>query len=216
MEPVIQLINVSKSFRGEPLFHDVNLTIHSGEVVGFIGRNGCGKSVLFKLMAGIYRPDSGEIFVRGERLGETADFPENMGLMVDSPGFIDVCTGFQNLQYLASIRGKIDDGTIAAYMELVGLNPRNKTRVKNYSLGMKQKLAIAQAIMENQDILLLDEPFNALDEEIHENMLALITRLKEEGKTILLTSHNSDDIDAVCSRKYQIRNHCVNEMESIF
>lgn len=212
MEPVIQFINVSKSFRGEPLFHDVNLSIYAGEVVGLIGRNGCGKSVLFKLMAGIYRPDSGEIFVRGEKLGETADFPENMGLMVDSPGFIDVCTGFQNLQYLASIRGKIDDEAITAAMELVGLNPANKTHVKNYSLGMKQKLAIAQAIMEDQDILLLDEPFNALDEEIHEKILTLITQLRDEGKTILLTSHNSDDIDAVCSRKYQIKNHCISEI----
>lgn len=212
MEPIIKLINVSKSFRGEPLLNNVNLSINPGEVVGFVGRNGSGKSVIFKLISGIYRPDSGEIFVRGQKLGEHRDFPENMGLMVDSPGFIDISTGFQNLKYLASIRGKIDDNTIVQYMKLVGLQPDNKTRVKNYSLGMKQKLAIAQAIMEDQDILLLDEPFNALDEQTHNNMLNLISKLHQEGKTILLTSHNSDDINSVCTRQYEIKNHTLTEI----
>lgn len=212
MEPIIQLINVSKSFRGEPLLSNVNFSINSGEVIGFIGRNGSGKSVMFKLISGIYRPDNGEIIVRGQKLGGSVDFPENMGLIVDSPGFIDIYTGFQNLKYLASIRNKIDDDAIVNYMKLVRLEPNNKTRVKNYSLGMKQKLAIAQAIMEDQDILLLDEPFNALDEQTHTEMLSLILNLQKEGKTILLTSHNSDDINSVCTRQYQIKNHEVQEI----
>lgn len=213
MKTMIQLVNVSKSFKGTPLLENVNLQIREGEIVGFVGHNGSGKSVLFKLISGIYRPDSGKVIVRGQELGGKSDFPENMGILIDSPGFIDIYTGFQNLKYLASIRNKIDDAAIKKYMNLVGLAPENKTRVKNYSLGMKQKLAIAQAIMEDQDILLLDEPFNALDEGSHIKMLDLMLDLQKEGKTILLTSHNLGDIESVCQRRYQIQDHTLVEMK---
>lgn len=212
MKTVIQLVNVSKSFKGNALLENVNLQISEGEIVGFIGHNGSGKSVLFKLISGIYRPDCGKIIVRDKELGKENDFPENTGILIDSPGFIDIYTGFQNLKYLASIRNKIDDAAIEKYMNLVGLDPENKTRVKNYSLGMKQKLAIAQAIMEDQDILLLDEPFNALDESSHKNMLDLMLELQKDGKTILLTSHNLGDIESVCQRRYQIQDHTLKEV----
>lgn len=213
MKTMIQLVNVSKSFKGAPLLENVNLQIQEGEIVGFVGHNGSGKSVLFKLISGIYRPDSGKVIVRGQELGEKSDFSENTGILIDSPGFIDIYTGFQNLKYLASIRNKIDDAVIKKYMNLVGLDPENKTRVKNYSLGMKQKLAIAQAIMEDQDILLLDEPFNALDEGSHKKMLDLMLDLQKEGKTILLTSHNLGDIESVCQRRYQIQDHTLVEIK---
>lgn len=205
MESIIKLVNVSKSFHGVDLLSNINVSIEPGEIVGFIGRNGSGKSVLFKLIAGIYKPDNGDIYVRGEKLGDTSDFPQDTGILIDSPGFIDIYTGFQNLKYLAAIQNKIEEKTIIQYMELVGLEPYNKTRVKNYSLGMKQKLAIAQAIMEDQDILLLDEPFNALDEQSHSKMLYLVKELQKEGKTILLTSHNFDDISYVCQEQYKIQ-----------
>ena len=212
MNNIIEFSNVSKSFNKTVILKNVSFKIQAGETIGFVGQNGCGKSVLFKLISGIYRPDNGEIFVNGEKLGEKTDFPKNIGIIIDSPGFIDIYTGFQNLKYLATIQNKIDDETIVEYMKLVGLDPDNKTRVKNYSLGMKQKLAIAQAIMEDQELLLLDEPFNALDEKTHSDILLLIKNLQTKGKTILLTSHNVEDINSVCQRKFIIENNTLREI----
>lgn len=212
MNNIIEFSNVSKSFNKTVILKNVSFKIQAGETIGFVGQNGCGKSVLFKLISGIYRPDNGEIFVNGEKLGEKTDFPKNIGIIIDSPGFIDIYTGFQNLKYLATIQNKIDDETIVKYMKLVGLDPDNKTRVKNYSLGMKQKLAIAQAIMEDQELLLLDEPFNALDEKTHSDILLLIKNLQTKGKTILLTSHNVEDINSVCQRKFKIENNTLREI----
>lgn len=212
MNNIIEFSNVSKSFNKTVILKNVSFKIQAGETIGFVGQNGCGKSVLFKLISGIYRPDNGEIFVNGEKLGKKIDFPKNIGIIIDSPGFIDIYTGFQNLKYLATIQNKIDDETIVEYMKLVGLDPDNKTRVKNYSLGMKQKLAIAQAIMEDQELLLLDEPFNALDEKTHSDILLLIKNLQTKGKTILLTSHNVEDINSVCQRKFKIENNTLREI----
>lgn len=212
MNNIIEFSNVSKSFNKTVILKNVSFKIQAGETIGFVGQNGCGKSVLFKLISGIYRPDNGEIFVNGEKLGEKTDFPKNIGIIIDSPGFIDIYTGFQNLKYLATIQNKIDDETIVEYMKLVGLDPDNKTRVKNYSLGMKQKLAIAQAIMEDQELLLLDEPFNALDEKTHSDILLLIKNSQTKGKTILLTSHNVEDINSVCQRKFKIENNTLREI----
>lgn len=206
MKSIIELSKVSKSFKSHLLFSNVNLTIEKGTIVGFVGQNGSGKSVLFKLISGIYRPDEGQITVRNKELGKDCDFPENIGILIDTPGFIDIYTGFQNLKYLASIRNIINDEKIKQTLALVGLDPENKTKIKNYSLGMKQKLAIAQAIMEEQDILLLDEPFNALDDESHKKMLDLVKTLQNEGKTILITSHNDDDIKYLCDIIYKIKN----------
>lgn len=204
MKQIIELSNVSKSFKSNLLFSNVNLSIEKGTVSGFVGQNGSGKSVLFKLICGIYRPDDGQITVRGKMLGEDCDFPENIGILIDNPGFIDIYTGLQNLKYLAAIKNIINDEKIKQTLILVGLEPENKAKVKNYSLGMKQKLAIAQAIMEDQDILLLDEPFNALDDESHKKMLELVKTLQREGKTILITSHNAEDIKYLCDSIYII------------
>lgn len=204
MEHAIEIQNVTKSFKSHILFSKVSLSIKKGSIVGFVGQNGSGKSVLFKLISGIYRPDNGSIRVKGKEIGKDCDFPENIGILIDSPGFVDIYTGFQNLKYLAAIKNLIDDEKIKNTMMLVGLNSESRTKVKNYSLGMKQKLAIAQAIMEDQDILLLDEPFNALDEESHKRMLALVKCLQKNGKTILITSHNCEDIEYLCDTIYTI------------
>lgn len=214
MGAIIKIVNVSKSFKKKTLFESINLSIESGEIVGFVGKNGCGKSVLFKLISGLYFPDCGEIIVRNKAISKSSSFPENIGILIDSPGFIDVYTGLQNLKYLASIRNIIDEDSIKNTMRLVGLDPQNKTRVKNYSLGMKQKLAIAQAIMENQDIILLDEPFNALDEQAHKDMIALTKKLQNLGKTILITSHNSNDIEELCTKCYAIKNKQIHLVSS--
>lgn len=154
---------------------------------------------------GFERPDAGNVFVRGKQLGEGGmDFPENIGVFINSPGFIGIYSGFRNLKFLADIQGKIGDREIRDAMVKVGLDPDNTTKTDNYSLGMKQKLGLAQAIMENQDILVLDEPFNALDYKTYEDVKAIIRMLKAEGKTIFLTSHRFQDIEQLCDQIYTL------------
>ncbi len=201
---IIELAGVSKSFGRHEVLRDVSLSVEEGSTVGIVGSNGSGKSVLFQLICGFYAPDAGMVRVRGEVLGQGRDFPENMGVLINSPGFIALDTGLQNLRYLAGIRGVIGDTEISAAMRKVGLDPEDRTRVEHYSLGMKQKLALAQAIMEDQDILILDEPFNALDHKTYNDTKELLRILHAEGKTILLTSHNYEDIETLCDKVYVI------------
>ena len=164
MEKAIELKNVSKGFKNKDLYSDVNLTIQKGECVGFVGKNVSGKSVLFKIMSGLVPPDTGSVLIREKRLGDDGvDFPENVGILINEPGYIDYYSGIKNLMLLAEIRGKIGKDKIRQTMLKVGLNPDDTAPVRKYSMGMKQKLGIAQAIMEGQDIIILDEPYNALD-----------------------------------------------------
>ena len=199
---IIELDSVSKSFGRRQVLRDVSLTVEEGSTVGIVGSNGSGKSVLFQLICGFYAPDAGTVRVRGKILGQGQDFPENIGVLINAPGFIALDTGLQNLRYLAGIRGVIGDTEIRAAMRKVGLDPEDRTRVEHYSLGMKQKLALAQAIMEDQDILILDEPFNALDHKTYNDTKELLHILHAEGKTILLTSHNYEDIETLCHKSY--------------
>jgi ABC-2 type transport system ATP-binding protein len=205
MNSYIELKNINKKFGNKTVLKNICLSVPKGETVGVIGGNGSGKSVLFKIISGFLKADSGEVYIRGEKLGERTDFPENMGVFINSPGFVDIYTGFQNLKYLASIRGEIGDAQIIDAMNKVGLDYRDKTKVKGYSLGMKQKLGIAQAFMENQEIILLDEPFNALDFQTYQEIRKIILDLKKAGKTILLISHNYTDIEKLCNRIYVIK-----------
>jgi len=200
----ISVHRVSKSYHEQPILKDVNLEIQKGQTVGIVGANGSGKSVLFKIICGFTAPDQGEVHIRNQTLGKDIDFPERVGVFINSPGFIDLYTGLRNLQFLADINGQISDQEIRKTMELVGLNPDNKTKVKNYSLGMKQKLGIAQAIMENQDIIVLDEPFNALDYKSYHDTKEIIKKLKEKQCTIMMTSHHYEDIEELCDQTYFI------------
>ena len=204
MEPIISLKQVSKSFSGRRVLSGISLNVEKGSTVGIVGTNGSGKSVLFNLICGFLIPDSGQVCVRGQVLGKGSDFPENMGVLINSPGFIGLNTGLQNLRYLAGIRGVAGDKEIRSAMQKVGLDPEDKTKVEHYSLGMKQKLGIAQAIMENQDILILDEPFNALDYKTCNDIKEIIRILQAEGRTILMTSHNYDDLETLCTHIYAI------------
>lgn len=204
MEPIISLKQVSKSFSGRRVLSGISLNVEKGSTVGIVGANGSGKSVLFNLICGFLIPDSGHVCVRGQVLGKGRDFPENMGVLINSPGFIGLNTGLQNLRYLAGIRGVAGDKEIRSAMQKVGLDPEDKTKVEHYSLGMKQKLGIAQAIMENQDILILDEPFNALDYKTCNDIKEIIRILQAEGRTILMTSHNYDDLETLCTHIYAI------------
>lgn len=203
----MEIRNISKSFKDKKLYENISLTVGRGEAIGIVGSNGSGKSVLFKIMTGLEVPDSGEIIVNGKKLGKDCDFPSNVGIMVDSPGYIDYYSGYKNLLLLSEIQSVISPSDIVEVMEMVGLDPHDKKPVKNYSTGMKQKLGIAQAIMENQNVILLDEPFNALDWKTNQEIVRVLNRLKAEDKTILMTSHQHEYLEKLCDRLYVIDNH---------
>ncbi|KKI91389.1 multidrug ABC transporter ATP-binding protein [Bacillus sp. SA1-12] len=204
METIIELNNVNKKFKGRTILSDVNLKIKKGQTIGIIGSNGSGKSVLFKLIAGFIKPDSGEIYIRGKRLGKDFDFPSDTGVLINNPGYIGIYSAFKNLQFLAEINNKIDETKIKDTLQLVGLDPNDKSRVSVFSLGMKKKLGIAQAIMEDQDLIILDEPFNALDFKTYKDIKDIIKVQQKKGHTILLTSHNQADIEELCDENYII------------
>ena len=192
MSTIIKIDKVSKAFLRRVILKDVSLSVEAGHTVGIVGSNGSGKSVLFQIICGFLVPDSGIVSVRDQALGNSRDFPENMGVLINSPGFISLDTGLQNLRYLAGIRGVIGDQEIRDAMKKVGLDPEDRTKVEHYSLGMKQKLGLAQAIMEGQDILVLDEPFNALDYKTYNDVKEIIRTLHAEGKTILMLVETMD------------------------
>lgn len=208
MHSYIEIQNVSKRFGRRTILKSASLSIEKGQTIGLVGANGSGKSVLFKILCGLEKPDSGTVWIRGVQLGKGGrEFPENMGIFINAPGFIGMYSGLQNLKFLADIQGKISDDEIREAMGKVGLDPDNRTKVSNYSLGMKQKLGLAQAIMEGQDILVLDEPFNALDYHTYEDVKAMIRMLKAEEKTIFLTSHHYQDLAQLCDRIYTIEDY---------
>ncbi|MEC1716526.1 ATP-binding cassette domain-containing protein [Schinkia azotoformans] len=192
---LINIENISKSFKGNPLFENASASFNKGKIYGIIGQNGSGKSVLFKMICGFMRPDSGEILIDSAYLEKKTGVPRNFGIIIDRPGYISGKTGFENLKRLADIQQLITNQEIKDAMKRVGLNPEAKQKVKNYSLGMKQKLALVQAFMENQEVLILDEPFNALDSSSVKIVRQLLLDFKREGKTIILTSYNHEDID---------------------
>lgn len=206
MGTVIELKKVAKRFGKKIIYDNLNLKIEEGECVGFVGGNGTGKSVLFQIMTGLIPVDQGTVIVNDKILGKQGDFPKEVGILINSPGYIDYYSGFKNLQMLAQIQGKIGDEEIKSAMYLVGLNPDDKTKVKKYSMGMKQKLGIAQAIMEHQKIIILDEPYNALDFNTNKEITKVLRELKEEGRTILLTSHQQEYLDCLCDKMYCIEN----------
>ncbi len=209
---MIELRNISKEFKNKRVFEGVNLTIETGKCVGIIGENGCGKSVLLKLICGFSKPDSGEVIIDGKKLGEHRDFIQNCGVIINSPEFIGHYTGFDNLILLASIQKKIGRNEIFDVLKKVGLDMAAKTKYKNYSLGMKQRLRLAQAIMENPDYLVLDEPMNALDTEGIAIADSIIDEYHSLGRTILMTSHNAADIERHCDYVLKVDKlsvHCV-------
>ena len=212
MSAYMELRNITKQFSGQTVLENISLVVGKGTTIGLVGANGSGKSVLFKILCGFVKPDQGQVFIQEKQLGQKDDFPENMGVLINSPGFIGMYSGYKNLEFLANIRGVIGEREIKEAMQKVGLDPANKTKVDNYSLGMKQKLGLAQAIMENQEILVLDEPFNALDFKTYNDMKEIIRLLQAEGKTILLTSHNYEDIEQLCSTVYIIHDGKLSEL----
>ena len=197
MDNIIEVKNVSKNFRETRALDNISLDFERGKIHGIIGRNGSGKTVLMKCICGFMTPTSGEVLVNGEKV-RPSKAQENIGLIIETPGFIGGKSGLRNLQYLLRLRGKSDRSTVENAMRAVGLDPANKKPVRKYSLGMRQRLGIAQAIMENPELLILDEPMNGLDNQGVEDMRGLFAELRERGKTIMLASHSNEDIRALC------------------
>jgi len=195
---IISVKNLSKDFGQERVLKSVTRDFEKGKIHGIVGNNGSGKTVLMKCICGFLIPDSGSITVNGERVGVDVDFPRDMGLIIETPGFLPNVTGMKNLEILASLNKKIGLRETAASMRAVSLDPSMNKPVGKYSLGMRQRLGIAQAIMEDPALLILDEPLNGLDKHGVREMRQLIKGLKEQGKTILLASHNQGDIDELC------------------
>ena len=194
----ISVQHVTKRFGEETVLTDVSHEFEEGRIHGIVGNNGSGKTVLMKCICGFLISTKGKIFVHGKQVGKDCDFPEDIGIIIETPGFLPGLTGMKNLQVLASLKRRIGDDAIKETIRRVGLNPGMKKPVGKYSLGMRQRLGIAQAIMENPSLLILDEPLNGLDKQGVKDMRELIKGLREQGKTILLASHNQGDIDELC------------------
>ena len=201
---MITVENVSLTLNKYEILKNISINIRKGEAVGLVGGNGSGKTMLMKCICGFNTSFTGNINVDGKGIGKGLTFPDNMGFLIETPGFISYMSGFDNLMALASIKKKIGKDTVREYMEIVGLNSDSKKSVKKYSLGMRQRLGIAQALMENPDLLILDEPFNGLDKNMVSRMRDVLIEEKQKGKTILLVSHNEKDIEYICDRIYEI------------
>jgi ABC-2 type transport system ATP-binding protein len=197
-EHVIEVINVSKQIGGRSILEQVSLTVERQQICGISGHNGAGKSILLRIIAGLIRPSEGQVRVFNEAIGEQVEFPRSTGAMIDGPGFLPHYSGFKNLQLLAMIRNAIDATAIADAMRSVGLNPQDTKPVRTYSTGMRQRLGLAQAMMEKPQLLLLDEPTSAIDRDGRARIHQLLRELNAQGVTIVLTSHSNEELATLC------------------
>ena len=204
MDEIVRVENIWKKFGKETVLKDVSLRMEAGEICGIVGRNGSGKTVLMKCILGFLKPESGSVTVFGKRIGLDCDFASKTGMMIETPGFIDTESGSNNLRYLLRVRKKQPHIPIEALMEMVGLDAGSRKSVGKYSLGMRQRLGIAQAIMEEPELLVLDEPMNGLDNRGVEEIRSLLLSLRRRGTGILLASHNPLDIAALCDEVYEM------------
>ncbi|MCM1189227.1 MAG: ATP-binding cassette domain-containing protein [bacterium] len=200
---MLKISGLTKKFKKRTVLDDINLELEFGNIYGFTGANGSGKSVFFKIICGFLKADGGTVALDGKVIGRDIDFLPELGVLIEKPGFIENYTQLENLRYLAQIKGIIKDEEIRAALELVGLDPANREKVKNFSLGMRQRLAIAQAIMEHQKILVLDEPFNGLDKQGAAQIKRLLFELKSPERLILLTSHIPGDIEELADAVFE-------------
>lgn len=200
---MIIIENATKKFGTQTVLNNVSLTLEDGKIYGFVGQNGCGKTVLFKSICGFIYLDSGTITVDGKVIGKDIDIIKDAGIIIESPGFLPNYSAFKNLKFLTMIKDNIGDEQINSTLISVGLDPESKKVVGKFSLGMRQRLGIAQAIMENPHILILDEPMNGLDKRGVDDIRKILMDLKKKGKLILLASHNPLDIDILCDCVYE-------------
>lgn len=202
----IKVDNAVKKYDKYTVLDHVNITCNKGEICGIVGRNGSGKTVLFKSICGFVKLNEGTITVNGKVMGKDLRVLKKAGIIIEEPGFLRNKSGMKNLEYLYMINNKRDKKYLRSVMENVGLDPYSRKKVGKYSLGMRQRLAIAQATMEDQDIIILDEPMNGLDNHGVQEVREYLLQLKKQGKTILIASHNREDIDVLCDKVYEMDN----------
>lgn len=201
---MIEVDGVSLTLTKKEVLTDINVSFEKGKIHGLVGRNGSGKTMLMKCICGLVKPTRGKIMVNGEIVGKERDFPKSTGIIIETPGFLPYYSGYRNLKILADLEGKIGKDRIEKTMRQVGLDPKLRLPVKKYSLGMRQRLGLAQAIMEDPELLILDEPMNGLDKDGVRDMREYLLGLKKQGKTILLASHSTEDIEILCDTIHEM------------
>lgn len=204
MGTVVRLEDYCKSFKSAEVLKNINLTLESGKVIGLKGKNGSGKTMLMRAITGLILPTSGKVYINDKELGRHISFPPSIGILIENPSFISNYTGFKNLKILASIQNRISDDEIRDAIRKVGLDPDDKRTFKKYSLGMKQRLGIAAAIMERPDIVILDEPINALDEAGAGLIKGLLDELKANGSLIIIACHDTEELNYLSDEIYEI------------
>ena len=204
MQYAVEIKNVTKQFKETTALKNVSVSFEKGKIYGIVGRNGSGKTVMFKCICGLLAVTDGEISVLGQTIGDGLRVPKGVGAVIETPGFLPNASGYRNLYYLAALSGKPDKKKIRDAITMVGLDPDSRKFVGNYSMGMRQRLGLAQAIMEDAELLILDEPMNGLDNEGVKNMRSFLMGLRDLGKTIILASHSQEDIAVLCDEVYQM------------
>lgn len=201
---IISIENVSKKIQGATVLDNVNLRMESGNIYGLLGRNGSGKTMLMRAICGLIRPTEGKIIIDGAQQWKDFSFPLDLGMLIETPTFLPEFTGFENLEMLSSIRKTISGNEIREALKKVGLEPDDKRVTRKYSLGMRQRLGIACAIMESPRLLILDEPFNGLDVDGYELMKSIILEEKQKGTLIVLACHNKDELENLSDVIYKV------------
>lgn len=203
---ILETKSVVKSFGKNLVLNGINFQAFKGEIVAICGKNGSGKSVFIRVLCGLMRPDRGEVTIFGDTLGTDVEFPRSTGIHFESSGALLRKSGHENLLLLSLVSGKATPDRIAALLELVGLDPADRRPVSSYSTGMRQRLGIAQALLDDPELILLDEPVNGLDFAGQEHFYKLLRTFRADGKTILFTSHNKEEITAIADRAFEMRN----------
>lgn len=201
---MIEIKHLTKKFGDVSVVDNISMTFERGMIYGLVGRNGSGKTMLMKHILGFVHATAGSILVDGKEIGKDIDLPQNIGAIIENPGFLPEYSGMKNLKLLAMIRGRIGREEVQQAMHMVGLDPASKKHVGKYSLGMKQRLGLAQALMEDPEILLLDEPMNGLDNEGVREIREILLQQKEKGKILVIASHNKEDIDVLCDEIFYL------------
>ena len=200
----LEIKNVSKKIGEDKVLHNINLIMDGGKIYGLQGKNGCGKSMLMRVICGLVLPTEGSVVINGKELGKQLSFPESIGVLIEKPGFLDSYSGYQNLKLLASIQDRIGKNEIIETLKRVGLEEVMDKKYKKYSLGMKQKLGIAAAIMEKPDIVILDEPANALDEKSESRLWEIVKEEKERGALVIISCHTSEILEMISDQIYHM------------
>lgn len=210
-EIMIRIEHLSKFFKEQEVLQDINVEFEKGKIYGIIGRNGSGKSMLFKCICGFIHPSQGKIFIQNKEIGKDVDMACEIGMLIEGTGFLANYDAYHNLEFLIRIKNKVDKTKILDTLKIVGLGEVGKKKVGKFSMGMKQRLGIAQATVEDQKILILDEPMNGLDNQGVNEMRELFLLMKERGCTILLASHNKEDIEVLCDKVFEMESGKLNE-----